>query len=820
MALQEEAQLKLKEMAQAIALERKHQLIDVRGRQQHFSTYIQQSLRELTRYVLDADDRLTQLRLRFQRYSIMDMASRYAAIEALETTLQGLIPSKEQQALATLQRQLLNKKQGSNLPLHQLEVSTIKGVGPRLVGLLAGLNIHTVKQLLYHAPRHYLDYKNHQAFNQLLEGQYVSVIGWVQRVQLHELPNRNLTVLRLIVSDKSGKLSAQWFFGKKQSGIMHQFKNRLPVGTEVLISGKVKWDEFNRCPQLDKADIQPLSYEDEASTTAGGLPYPTSPLVPIYPLKEGLHLKTVRKCLWQALTEFEAKLIDALPDPFRRAQHLLPLKEAFHALHFPQTLAEAEAGRRRLAFDELFFMQLRLGLLRKQYKQQSQGLCLQRQHHGFLEQFLATLPFQLTNAQHRAFQEIVADMASPEPMNRLLHGDVGSGKTIVAALTLLMGLDNGYQGALMAPTEILAEQHYRKFVEWLTPFGLKVSLLVGKLGAKARREAYASLANGQTHIAIGTHALIQEGIEFHNLGVVVVDEQHRFGVKQRMGLRQKGIQPELLSMTATPIPRTLALTVHGDLDVSVLDELPPGRSPIVTKLMGNSERREAYRLIEEQLLHGRQAYIVFPLVDESETLAARAATTEMERLQAEVFPYRRLGLLHGKLKPDEKESVMSQFAKGELDILVATTVVEVGVDVPNSTVMVIENAERFGLAQLHQLRGRVGRGSHQSYCFLIIGKRSEEVMQRLRVMEETTNGFIIAEHDLQLRGPGDYLGTRQSGLPELCLADILNDQELLVQARHTALAVINEPQWLEHYPALNEALQQANTEALGLINAG
>jgi ATP-dependent DNA helicase RecG len=378
----------------------------------------------------------------------------------------------------------------------------------------------------------------------------------------------------------------------------------------------------------------------------------------------------------------------------------------------------------------------------------------------------------------------------------------------------------------MAPTEILAEQHYKGCVEMLAPLGIKTALLVGKLGAKAKREVLQSLANGQIHLVVGTHALIQKSVLFHRLGVVVVDEQHRFGVKQRLALRNKGVNdqmPELLSMTATPIPRTLAMTVHGDLDVSVLDELPPGRSPIVTRLLSNSQRQDAYALIETQLLYGRQAYIVFPLIDESESLSAKAATAEYERLRTEVFQHRRVGLMHGKLKSEEKDAIMQAFVQGELDILVSTTVVEVGVNVPNASVMLIENAERFGLAQLHQLRGRVGRAEHQSYCVLIAQQKNEETTKRLEIMEETSNGFVIAEHDLAIRGPGDYVGLRQSGLPELQFAHLVNDYDLLVQARESAF------EWVERlgvqglkegYPLLWERLHQDSSEAVKLLASG
>ena len=418
---------------------------------------------------------------------------------------------------------------------------------------------------------------------------------------------------------------------------------------------------------------------------------------------------------------------------------------------------------------------------------------------GLVQQFIKNLPFELTSGQKQAVNEILNDMDSDTPMQRLLQGDVGSGKTVVATIMLLAAVENGYQGAFMAPTEILAQQHYNNLVQWLTPMGLSVGLFLGSQSKKIRNKFETDLKNGQTHIAVGTHALIQENIEFNNLGAIVVDEQHRFGVKQRNILKKKSQNPQMLTMTATPIPRTLALTVHGDLDLTVINELPRGRKPIKTALTGS--HKQVWDLIKKEIEEGRQAYIVYPLIDESETLSAKAATIEAEKLQQEVFPQFKIGLLHGKLKNDEKEEVMKDFKDGKYDILVSTTVVEVGVDVPNATVMVIENAERFGLSQLHQLRGRVGRNSLQSYCVLITSSRSQETRERLSIMTETNDGFVIAEKDLQLRGPGEFLGTRQSGLPDLIISDIVRDAKILELARNEAIDFVKKYD-IEQFPLL------------------
>ena len=460
-----------------------------------------------------------------------------------------------------------------------------------------------------------------------------------------------------------------------------------------------------------------------------------------------------------------------------------------------------EQARFSLIFEELFLIQLKMVRLREQNAHNHSALALKIKEKGLVRQFIDGLPFELTGAQKRAVNEILNDLNSDIPMARLLQGDVGSGKTVVATIMLLAGVENGYQGALMAPTEILAQQHYNNLQQWLTPMGISVGLFLGSQGKKVREKFRTDLRNGQMNIAVGTHALIQEDVDFNNLGAIVVDEQHRFGVKQRNVLKKKSQNPQMLTMTATPIPRTLALTVHGDLDLTIIDELPKGRKPIKTSLV--TSHRGVYELIKSEIESGRQAYVVYPLIEESETLSAKAATIEAEKLQKEVFPQFKIGLLHGKLKNDEKEQVMADFKNKKYDILVSTTVVEVGVDVPNATVMLIENAERFGLSQLHQLRGRVGRNSLQSYCILQTASKSQETRERLKIMTETNDGFVIAEKDLQLRGPGEFLGTRQSGLPDLIISDIVRDAKILEIARNEAIDFVKSHK-IDDYPKLKE----------------
>ncbi len=795
-------------------LEKKHRFINVQGKERRFDAFVRLQLKLVMKQVLE-EDQLPRLLSQFSRYGMLDLPLRMTAVEDLERFCHAML--KPPQKKTTSQPK-------EDTPIAQRPISDIKGVGSRLETLLNSIGIHTIEDLLRYAPRQYIDYQHRQKIADVMEGDFVSLIATIKRVESHELKNRKLSVLRFILQDDSGKLSTQRFFSTRQRAMLESIKAKFPKGTEVLISGKVKWDSFNHCPQIDAPELQSLSYEDADEHPMPSTSYGN--ILPVYPLTQGLNLKSLRRCIQNALEAFAHQIPDSLPEALRDTHGLMGLQEAFHTLHFPTSLTLAEKAKHRFGFEELFFLQLRLALMRHTYKHEVQGQSIQVQSDGLVHSFLEALPYQLTKAQARSFQEICGDLASPLPMNRLLHGDVGSGKTVVAILTLLVAIENGFQGAFMAPTEILAEQHYQGCVELLAPLGIKIALLVGKLGAKAKREVLQSLANGQVQLVVGTHALIQKEVEFHRLGVVVVDEQHRFGVKQRLALRHKGADdhmPELLSMTATPIPRTLAMTMHGDLDVSVLDELPPGRTPIITRLMSASQRREAYELIETQLTYGRQAYIVFPLIDESESLSAKAATAEYERLRTEVFPHRRMGLMHGKLKNEEKEAVMHAFVHGDLDILVATTVVEVGVNVPNASVMLIESAERFGLAQLHQLRGRVGRSEHQSYCVLIAQQKNEETRKRLEIMEETSNGFVIAEHDLAIRGPGDYVGLRQSGLPELQFANLVDDYELLAQARESAFAYLEENgvEGLKNkHPLLWERLCSSSSEEVKLLASG
>ena len=587
--------------------------------------------------------------------------------------------------------------------------------------------------------------------------------------------------------------------------MLERYKAQYPVGSSVLVFGTVKKDSYTNKITIDKPEVQIMTcdfcYEDDELINSGKI-------VPIYPLTENLSSKTLTNAIKGAIDKYCAKIKDFMPQHIKEEYNLIEKNEAIRKIHLPKTREEADKARYRIVFDELFTLQLNLALMREANRKNT-SIQLKIKRDGLVRKFIESLPFELTDAQKKAVEEITNDLNSKEPMQRLLQGDVGSGKTVVACIMLLCAIENGYQGAIMAPTEILATQHYKNFIQWLTPLNLSVGLFLGKHGAKIRNEMLTSLKNGQMHIAVGTHALIQDGVEFNNLGAVVIDEQHRFGVKQRSKLLTKGEFPQMLTMTATPIPRTLALTMHGDLDITTIDELPKGRLPIITTLVGAQGRKDAYKLIKEEIAKGHQAYIVYPLIDESEAISAKNATQEAQKLQEGEFKDYKIGLLHGKLKAEEKEQVMLDFKDKKYDILVSTTVVEVGVDVPNSTVMVIENAERFGLSQLHQLRGRVGRNDKQSYCILVSTSASKQVRNRLKIMTQTNNGFIIAQKDLELRGPGEFLGTRQSGIPDFGLADVVNDIEILEKARACALDFVKKYN-IEDFRGLREEVLKHN----------
>jgi ATP-dependent DNA helicase RecG len=681
-------------------------------------------------------------------------------------------------------------------------ITTLAGVGPATAERLAALGVETIQDLLYLFPRRYDDYSQLKPINRLQVGETVTVIGTIWETRARRSRN-NQPIVQSVISDGTGKIQATWF---NQPWLAKQ----LPAGKRIVISGTV--DQY-----LGRQVFNSPEWEELAEELMH-----TGRIVPVYPLTKGLTANKMRDLMKRAVAQWAPRVPDALPESVRSRQQLLPLYQALLQVHFPENSEKLHAARRRLAFDELFLLQL--GMLGQRRTWQAEPALPLPAAPEQLQRFIDSLPFSLTAAQERVIAEITADMARPVPMNRLLQGDVGAGKTAVAAAAMVTAVANGAQAAMMAPTEILAEQHYQGLARLLAPLGINVRLLTGSTSAGEREQIYAGLADGSVQLIIGTHALIQDNVQFHRLGLAVIDEQHRFGVDQRAALRDKGNpanngqgearNPHLLVMSATPIPRSLALSMYGDLDLSILDEMPPGRQEIRTRWIRPSERERAYAFVRGQVQQGRQAYFICPLVEESEKIEAVAAVEEHARLQQQVFPELKLGLVHGRLSSADKEAAMRAFYAGETDILVSTSVIEVGVDVPNSTVMVIEGANRFGLAQLHQFRGRVGRGEHQSYCLLVSDAASADAEERLQALEQTNDGFQLAEKDLEIRGPGEFFGRRQSGMPELRLASLL-DVKLMELARSEALTLFAADPELEQpgHQALREDVAEFWEEA-------
>jgi ATP-dependent DNA helicase RecG len=655
-------------------------------------------------------------------------------------------------------------------------VTTLKGLGPAGERRLAPLGIATVRDLIYHFPRRYDDYSQLAHINQLELGQMVTVAGMVVRTHAGSTRNK-APIFTAVLRDGTGQIEITWY---NQPYLGQQIRK----GTPLIIRGQV--DQYLgrllfRAPEWELARPDLLA---------------TGRIVPVYSLTEGVSQRWLRRIIKRTVDDLAPRLVDPLPNEVIRSAKLISLGAAITQVHFPESQEMLQRARQRLAFDE--FMLLQLGILgRRRRLEALHGRALEIAPER-LDRFTASLPFALTAAQQQATAAIMADLQRPVPMSRLLQGDVGSGKTVVAVAALLMTAYNGLQAALMAPTSILAEQHMRTIERLLKPFPeVNVRLLVGSLPDAEKQRVRDEIAAGRVQVVVGTHALIQESVNFRQLGLLIVDEQHRFGVEQRTELLERGdVVPHLLVMSATPIPRTLALTLYGDLDLSILDELPPGRQEIATAVRSETSRERIYAFIRGQIEQGRQAFVICPLVEDSDAIEARSAIAEAERLQKEVFPRLRIGLLHGRLAGDEKDAVMSAFAAGEIDILVSTSVIEVGIDVPNATVILIEGADRFGLAQLHQFRGRVGRGEHRSYCILMAQDASELSMERLAAMEATNDGFVLAEKDLELRGPGDFFGVRQSGLPQLRVAD-LGDVATLEAARREAMSLFERDPRLE-----------------------
>ncbi len=646
----------------------------------------------------------------------------------------------------------------------------VKGIGEKRAQLFERLGIYTVQDLLYHLPRDYEDRSVIKNISDLFDGESVCVRGHLIQGIRRFRGGGGIRITQTAFSDGTGILKVTWFNSP-------YIQKSLKAGEEYILFGKVslKANHFEM--------VNPITEKEDKNLSK------TGKIVPVYPLTAGIGQNTIREAVKNVFSDLSEKPEEIIPKKILDKKGYMPLYEALSSIHFPEDAKSFFAARERLSFEEMLVMQtgiIKMRDVRKNYTALPVG------DVKCVKQFAASLPFELTAAQKKAINEICSDLKKNVPMNRLVQGDVGSGKTMVAAAAVFAAANSGFQSALMAPTEILAKQHYNTLSRVFEKFGIKTVLLTGGQGVKDKRESLEKIANGEASLVIGTHALISENVEFKSLALAITDEQHRFGVKQRAFLNEKGRNVHTLVMTATPIPRTLTLILYGDLDVSVIDELPPGRKPVETYAANERLRRRVYEFIRKNIGEGRQAYMICPLVEESEALNAKSAAEYAEKLKTEVFPELEIGVLHGRLKVKEKDAVMQDFKDGKIHILVSTTVVEVGVDVPNATVMVIENSERFGLSQLHQLRGRIGRGEHNSYCILFTESGGEVAKERVRVMCETSDGFKISEYDLKLRGPGEVFGVRQHGLPELKISNLYMDMELLKEAQDAAIELIRE----------------------------
>lgn len=713
-------------------------------------------------------------------YSILTPIQRQQWVAKIESILVSAKPVKETKLRPTK----------TTAPRIQSGLSALKGINKQTVGKLKRLGIENIEQLIYHFPNRHNDFAQIRKVSELEVGleQTVVVSVW-EASESRQAGNRRST--QAVLGDETGNIRAIWF---NQPYLASTFK----PGLNIVVSGKV--NVFRGNFVFESPEYEILKGQENLVHTGR--------LVPVYPTIESLPQRTLRTSVKRGLDASLTQIVDFLPEDTRNRAGLMRLQNAIAEMHYPSSHTDWVNARRRLAFDELLLLQLAVVQRKKDWQQEDKGIPL-HDETGMVEEFIKSLPFNLTNAQSRVLNEIMDDLAKNRPMSRLLQGDVGSGKTVVATVALLLSALNKRQGALIAPTEILAEQHFLTLSKLLSnnddstrksnlisvqieglPHPLTMGLLVGSMTKKSKDQIHTLIRNNEIDITVGTHAVLQDNVSIPRLSVAIVDEQHRFGVMQRASIREKGNRPHLLAMSATPIPRSLALTLYGELDISTIDEMPMGRQRIRTRWLGPDGRSTAYEFIEKQVTQGRQAFIVCPLIDGSESIQASAATEEFERLSNNVFPDLKVGLLHGRMSLNEKEEVMEKFTTGSIHLLVSTQVVEVGIDIPNATVMLIDGADRFGLAQLHQLRGRVGRGSYESYCILLAESPGHDARERMKLVERSDNGFELAEEDLRIRGPGDYLGTRQSGLPNLKVARV-SDQDILSIARTEAVRILD-----------------------------
>jgi len=831
----------------ALEFEMQHQYINAVGKAGDFAYFVRQQARAALKLFKNSNHWELIFTL-MERYPMQDLSSRMQICKRVMEKLGELKELYLQKAPLIEKPKAEPKAIDPNMDISDYKVQFIKGIGPSLGARLEKLGIISAEDLLNYLPRDHIAYSDVTLIKDLELESSATIMGFIHKVTAFKSSKNNLVILTILIKDNSGTLKINKYFqGNSAHFYLKQYKGTYPEGSHVICVGQVKKDKFSKQKTLANPAIEIIS--EDFSETERNTKAHTAKIVPIYPLTEGLSLLSFRKLIFNVLSLYKGNLREFIPANVLEKNALVSYQHAIEEIHFPTSLEAKNQAAARLIFQDFFLMQLKFMQLRYQHKHRKPGIKFNCFEQGLIDKFINALPFELTHAQQRVFfNEILPDMVSSQPMHRLLQGDVGSGKTVVAFLAVLVAIADGYQTAIMVPTEILAEQHYKKFVEWVKlmqeELNIKVGILLGKQKASEKKKILEGLANGSINLVVGTHALIQEAVVFKKLGLIVIDEQHRFGVKQRELLARKvesqSQQDEQLSlsssfqdmreeidnkldatveklfMTATPIPRTLALALHGDLDMSEIDEMPSGRKPIITQVI--SRKNDAYKLIKDELDQGHQAYIVFPLIDESEALAAKAATVEYEKLKETAFKDYSLGLLHGKMKDEEKEVIMQEFRQGKIHILISTTVIEVGVDVPAATVMMIESAERFGLAQLHQLRGRVGRNDLQSYCLLSSSSKTPTVYQRLNILCKTNNGFIIAQEDLKIRGSGDLTGLKQSGMQESSINGLLDQEELLLKAREAAKELVNSNPELDKHDVLKKKLN--NNKFVENINAG
>ena len=812
-------------LQKALTVEVDRNFIDVVGRNEHFHEFVSRKIVSRISELLPSDvqQKLKRLSVSYKSYLSMTIQERRRLIIDSRQYLHSLKsfyeqPSDYNPPRLLIEKTINGKVVNNSLLKNQLclesKLSVIQGVGPKMIEKLAALGLFTVRDIIFYYPRDYVDYSSLKRINNLDPGETVTIVGSVRRCSSFTSPkNSNLSILELHITDCSGRIKVTKFFtGRRHSNISFlKTQERLyPPNTTVAVSGLVKDGKYGRGINDPIIEVLENTNSLVQSKVIGRL-------LPIYSLTEGLSGDRFRKLI-ETVLPLTQSIKETLSTERLRHLNFPSRSKALFDIHCPEDSSSLSDARKRLVFDE--FLLLQLSLLSKRIEQKKCRTAFVEQpssKNNLVDKFLSLLPFNLTSAQKRVISEINYDLERPEPMARLIQGDVGSGKTIVAISALLKAVQFGWQGVLMAPTEVLASQHYQTLGKWVSQLEVNIDLLTGSTKASRRKSILTDLSNGASNILVGTHALLEDPVQFARLGLVVVDEQHRFGVHQRNKLISKGLLPHLLSMTATPIPRTLALSLHGDLDVSQIDELPPNRTPIVTRLLNDGQKDSAYQLIRTEVLDGHQAFVVLPLIEESDKLELNSAIDVYHELSTVVFPEFSVGLLHGRMQSTEKQSIIKRFVEGECNILVSTTVIEVGVDVPNASVMLIDNADRFGLAQLHQLRGRVGRGASKSHCILIYKGKNNSAKEKLAVLANSNDGFEISEIDLRLRGPGQFLGTKQSGLPDFVLANLVNDSEILDLARCQAKEILSQDPELVKHVNLKQLMNQ-QWDALTLNN--